>query len=136
MRIPQNVGEKLQRLRALDLDSLSAAERAMLEAGMAALNVGALDAPAGGGEAAPLSEFLAADEGDALEALGDEIEMARLQALDPAAWADCVAAASSRCGLRRVGVSCWPPPADSPRGCSGCGLLHRIAVAVGQAIPS
>lgn len=100
VRIPQNVGEKLQRLRAQDLDSLSAADRAMLEAGMAALNVGALDAPAGGGEAAPLSEFLAADGVDQLEALGDEIESERLQAAAPQAWADGVAAVSSRCGLR------------------------------------
>lgn len=100
IKIPQGVGERLQRLRAQDLDSLSAADRATLEAGMAALNVVALDAPAGGGEAAPLSEFLAADGVDQLEALGDEIEAERLQAAAPEAWADGVAAVSSRCGLR------------------------------------
>jgi len=99
IKIPQGVGEKLQRLRAQDLDSLSAADRAVLEAGMAALNVGALDAPAGGGEASPLSEFLAADGVDQLEALGDQLEAERLQSAAPEAWADGVAAMRCR-GLR------------------------------------
>ena len=99
IKLPQGVGEKLQRLRAQDLAALSAADRATLEAGMAALNVGALDAPAGGGEAAPLSEFLAADGVDQLEALADQLEAERLQAAAPEAWADGVAAMRCR-GLR------------------------------------
>jgi RNA polymerase sigma factor (sigma-70 family) len=99
IRLPQNVAEMLCKLSPAEIAALPDRERATADAGLAALRMGWLDAPAGGGEASPLSEFLAADEGDALEALGDEIEMARLQALEPAAWADGVAAVSSRCGL-------------------------------------
>ena len=99
IKIPQGVGEKLQRLRAQDLAALSAADRATLEAGMAALNVGALDAPAGGGECSALGELIAADGVDQLEALADEIEAERLQAAAPQAWADGVAAMRCR-GLR------------------------------------
>ena len=99
IKIPQGVGEKLQRLRAQDLAALSAADRATLEAGMAALNVAALDAPAGGGECSALGELIAADGVDQLEALADEIEAERLQAAAPQAWADGVAAMRCR-GLR------------------------------------
>jgi len=66
---------------------------------MAALNVAALDAPAGGGEACALGELIAADEPDALAALADEIEAERLQSAAPEAWADGVAAMGGR-GLR------------------------------------
>jgi RNA polymerase sigma factor (sigma-70 family) len=99
IRLPQGVGEKLQRLRAQDLDSLSAADRATLEAAQAALNVGALDAPAGGGECSALGELIAADGVDQLDALADEIEMARLQAAAPEAWAAALAVVDRRHGL-------------------------------------
>ena len=99
IKIPQGVGEKLQRLRAQDLAALSAADRATLEAAQAALNVGALDAPAGGGDSSPLSEFLAADGVDQLEALADEIEADRLAAAAPEAWAAALAVVDRRHGL-------------------------------------
>jgi RNA polymerase primary sigma factor len=100
VRVPQNVAEKLLKLTPSEIAERPARERAQLEAALAAVRVGWLDAPAdGAGEACALAELIAADGVDQLEALGAELEVTRLQAAAPEAWADGVAAVSSRCGL-------------------------------------
>ena len=99
IRLPQNVAEQLCKLSPAEIAALPDRERATADAGLAALRMGWLDAPAGGGDSSPLSEFLASDDADQLEALADEIEAERLQAAAPQAWADGVAAMRCR-GLR------------------------------------
>lgn len=102
IRVPQHAAEMLCKLSTpAEIAALPDRERATAEAALAALRGLSLDAPAdGAGEACALAELIAADGVDQLEALADEIEMARLAAAAPEAWADGVAAVQGRFGLR------------------------------------
>jgi RNA polymerase sigma factor (sigma-70 family) len=86
VKIPQGVGERLQRLQPGELMALPAGERAQLQAAIQMRQVVALDA-AVSDDGSALGELIAADDGDALEALHWQQLADEVAAADPEAWA-------------------------------------------------
>jgi RNA polymerase nonessential primary-like sigma factor len=85
IRVPQGIGEQLQRLQPGELDALPAGERQMLEAAVRAQRVGSLDLIVG--DETRLGDLIAGDDSNAIERLHWEVEAAAIAAADPEAWA-------------------------------------------------
>jgi RNA polymerase nonessential primary-like sigma factor len=87
VRIPQNVGEQLQRVRSAEqLAALPEGEQRNLLAAMAVQAVASLDLVVGDGDTS-LGELQTADAGDAMEALHWQQLADEVAAADPEAWA-------------------------------------------------
>jgi RNA polymerase sigma factor (sigma-70 family) len=94
IRLPEHIAQKAAKSLA-EIAALPEGQRATVEAARAAERLSWLDAPVGE-DGSTLGDLLAADADDALEALGDELEIERLQALEPEAWAAAVALVNRR----------------------------------------
>jgi RNA polymerase sigma factor (sigma-70 family) len=85
IRLPAGVAARLRQLTPGELQTLPPGERERLEAAAAVRIVASMEAPIKGGDAdsATLTELVAADAPDPLEAAGAELEVERLRALLP-----------------------------------------------------
>jgi len=102
VRIPQCVGEQLQRVRSTEqLEALPENEQRNLQAALAMRAVTSLDAVVGDSDTC-LGELQAVDDRDALEALHWQQLADEMAAADPEAWADGLAAIERPRGVSRA----------------------------------